>query len=164
MCMGVLRRATFAEIAVIAEDPLWWEDVRGRISDGGTLKDLCEENGWSYGALWTWVNADVGRRKEYDVALEGKAERAHDECIPIADGGGGDTKRDALRVSERRKSAEISPAQRCISAAAAPAVPAKANAQGATAFAIAKAAAAATPPINTVCKPALSGATPVSVP
>ena len=101
--MGALKRATSVEIAQRAEDPLWWEDVRARLTDGGTLKELCEEHYWSYGAVWGWINAEGGRRKEYDVALEGKAERAHDECIPIADESG-EVKH---RLDERRKSMTV---------------------------------------------------------
>ena len=89
---------------------MWWEDVRARLTDGGTLKDLCEENYWGYGAVWGWINAEGGRRREYDVALEGKAERAHDECIPIADGAEENKaaiSKAKLRVDERRKSATV---------------------------------------------------------
>ncbi len=87
MAGAPMRRATREELAQSALDPDWWPDLLARLGDGGTLEQVCAEHVWSYGALWQWINAKdaPGRREEYDVALQGKAERVHDQCIPIAD-------------------------------------------------------------------------------
>jgi hypothetical protein len=73
--MGALMRATKREVEELSRgDPEWWPSILAHIADKGNLSEIVAQSNWSWGALWSWIQADETRVAEYDAALKARAQ------------------------------------------------------------------------------------------
>lgn len=89
-------------------DPMSVEILVERVSEGETLKELCESRGLPYGRVARWISETEGVRERYELALRLWADGLATETIAISDGMGGDEDwkevgRDKLRIETRLK-------------------------------------------------------------
>lgn len=103
--MGALMRATVAEVdEIYATDAAWWPGFCGAVAERGqvALREERDLRGWSWGALWRWIQDDPKRAGEYQAALEAYSQDLALETVGIADGAGPEEVASAkLRVDTR---------------------------------------------------------------
>ncbi len=79
------------------------DKIIGRMSDGESLRKICEDEGMpNIATIMRWKLDNQHFCAQYDHARTTQAHRLFEELIAIADDKTGDTQRDRLRVDTRK--------------------------------------------------------------